>query len=102
MLEFFFLRLRKIVKSTSIMIYIRGVLHRILEKAILLGKIPLFLRIIQYLENLFSILLGQFPLGTFFPRYPEWHEKFDCKVDNLDPTEDGEAGEEPHGAADEA
>ena len=30
------------------------------------------------------------------------HEQFDGKVDDLDPTEDGEAGEEPHGAADEA
>ena len=30
------------------------------------------------------------------------HEEFDGEVDDLDPTEDGEAGEEPHGAADEA
>ena len=30
------------------------------------------------------------------------HEEFDGKVDYLDPTEDGEAGEEPHGAANEA
>ena len=28
--------------------------------------------------------------------------KLDGIVDDLDPTEDGEAGEEPHGAADEA
>ena len=29
------------------------------------------------------------------------HDEFYSKVDNLNPTEDGEAGEEPHGAADE-
>ena len=29
------------------------------------------------------------------------HDEFYSKVDNLDTTEDGEAGEEPHGAADE-
>ena len=32
----------------------------------------------------------------------KWHDKFDSKVDNLDPTEDGEACEKPHGATDEA
>ena len=30
------------------------------------------------------------------------HEELADIVDNLNPTEDGEAGEEPHGAADEA
>ena len=30
------------------------------------------------------------------------HKQFDSKVDDLNPTEDGEAGEEAHGAADEA
>ena len=29
-------------------------------------------------------------------------DELDSEVDNLDPTEDGEAGEESHGAADEA
>ena len=32
----------------------------------------------------------------------EGHQKHDDKVDDLDPTEDGEASEEPHGAADHA
>ena len=31
----------------------------------------------------------------------EGEKKFDAKVDDLHPTEDGEAGEEPHGAPDE-
>ena len=35
------------------------------------------------------------------PSYFKRHEEFDGIVDNLDPTEDGEASEEPHGAADE-
>ena len=30
------------------------------------------------------------------------YEEHDYEVDNLNPTEDGEAGEKPHGAADEA
>ena len=30
------------------------------------------------------------------------HEELAGKVDDLDPTEDGEAGEEPHGATNEA
>ena len=34
------------------------------------------------------------------PGYFHGHEEFDGKVDDLDHTEDGEAGEEPHGAAD--
>ena len=29
---------------------------------------------------------------------PEGHKELDAKVDNLDPAEDGEAGEKPHGA----
>ena len=33
---------------------------------------------------------------------PERHEELADVVDDLNPTEDGEAGEEPHGAADEA
>ena len=32
----------------------------------------------------------------------EGHKELDDKVYNLDPTEDGEASEEPHGAANEA
>ena len=35
-------------------------------------------------------------------RYPERENPFGSKVENLNPTEDGEASEEPHGAADEA
>ena len=37
-----------------------------------------------------------------FPWCSEWHEELDDIVDDLDPTEDGEAGEEPHGSTDEA
>ena len=33
---------------------------------------------------------------------PERHEELADVVDDLDPTEEGEAGEKPHGAADEA
>ena len=36
------------------------------------------------------------------PSGSEGHEELDGVVDDLDPTEDGEAGEESHGAADEA
>ena len=36
------------------------------------------------------------------PRDSSWHEEFCSKVENLDATENGKAGEEPHGAADEA
>ena len=36
------------------------------------------------------------------PSYSQWQEELDGKVYDLDPTEDGEAGEEPHGAANEA
>ena len=39
--------------------------------------------------------------ATIPPEY-ERHKQFDGEVDDLDPTEDGEAGEESHGAADEA
>ena len=67
-----------------------------------LKKTYFFLRQLNNLVNLTANLLGQFPLGKLHPGCPEWHEQFDCEVDNLDPTEDGEAGEEPHGAADEA
>ena len=35
-------------------------------------------------------------------RNSQRHDELGSKVENLDPTEDGEAGEEPHGAADEA
>ena len=35
------------------------------------------------------------------PWYSEGYEELASVVDDLDPTEDGEAGEEPHGAADE-
>ena len=35
-------------------------------------------------------------------RDPEGREEFDQVVNDLNATEDGEAGEEPHGAADEA
>ena len=35
-------------------------------------------------------------------RISQGHDEFYSKVDNLDPTEDGKAGEEPHSAADEA
>ena len=34
--------------------------------------------------------------------YSQRHEELHEVVDDLNPTEDGEAGEEPHGAADEA
>ena len=34
--------------------------------------------------------------------YSEGHEEFHAKVENLNPTEDGEASEESHGAADKA
>ena len=36
------------------------------------------------------------------PSYSQWHEELHEVVDDLDPTMDGEASEEPHGAADEA
>ena len=36
------------------------------------------------------------------PIYSQGHEQLDGKVDNLNSTKDGEAGEEPHGAANEA
>ena len=36
------------------------------------------------------------------PSKSKWDEKLHGEVDDLNPTEDGEAGEEPHGAADEA
>ena len=36
------------------------------------------------------------------PSKAEWHKKLYETVNDLDPTEDGEAGEEPHGAANEA
>ena len=36
------------------------------------------------------------------PSYSQWQEELDGKVYDLDPTEDGEACEEPHGAANEA
>ena len=36
------------------------------------------------------------------PSDSQGHEELAGVVDDLDPTEDGEAGEEPHGAADEA
>ena len=36
------------------------------------------------------------------PSDSQWHEQFYDELDNLDPTENGEAGEEPHGATDEA
>ena len=39
--------------------------------------------------------------ATIPPEY-ERHKQFDGEVDDLDPTEDGEAGEESHGAADKA
>lgn len=35
------------------------------------------------------------------PIYPERHEEPSKVVDDLHPTEDGEAGEESHGAADQ-
>ena len=44
-----------------------------------------------------SLLLCQICHGD-----SQWHEEFDGELDNLDSTEDGEAGEEAHGAADEA
>ena len=40
--------------------------------------------------------------GQIRPSDSHGHEEFDGEVDDLDPTEDGEAGEEPHGAADKA
>ena len=48
--------------------------------------------------------LGQMVLRfcPFFSCCSQWHEQLDDVVDDLHPTEDGEAGEEPHGAADEA
>ena len=36
------------------------------------------------------------------PIKTKWDEKLHWKVDDLNATEDGEASEEPHGAADEA
>ena len=35
-------------------------------------------------------------------RCVQGHDKFSSIVENLNPTEDGEAGEEPHGATNEA
>ena len=32
---------------------------------------------------------------------PQWKEKLESVVDNLDPTEDGESSEEAHGSADQ-
>ena len=46
----------------------------------------------------FSLLTTLFSATVGSPRHNEFH----CVVDNLNPTEDGEAGEEPHGATDEA
>ena len=43
-----------------------------------------------------------FLLRPASPGGSEGHEELDGVVDDLDPTEDGEAGEEPHGATDEA
>ena len=34
--------------------------------------------------------------------YSEGHKEFHAKVENLNPTEDGKASEESHGAADKA
>ena len=39
---------------------------------------------------------------SLLPCYFHGHEEFDGKVDDLNPTEDGKASEESHGAADEA
>ena len=36
---------------------------------------------------------------SFGPSDPQWHEEPDQIKENLDPTEDGEAGEEAHGAS---
>ena len=36
------------------------------------------------------------------PRYSQWQAEFDGKVYDLDPTLDGEACGEPHGAANKA
>ena len=46
-----------------------------------------------------NLFFGHFQIS---PSKSKWDEKLHCKVDDLDPTEDGEAGEEPHGAANEA
>ena len=42
-----------------------------------------------------------FKSNTIGPGNLQRNKKLDCIVDNLDPTEDGEACEEPHGAANE-
>ena len=49
-------------------------------------------------------MVANLPLfGSKLPsRDSQGHEEFYSKVDYLDPTENREAGEEPHGAADEA
>ena len=44
----------------------------------------------------------RFLLGPLRSGRSESHEELADVVDNLNPTEDGEAGEEPHGATDEA
>ena len=45
---------------------------------------------------------GQVALSNLCSWGSQWHEQLHKVVQNLHPTEDGEAGEEPHGAADEA
>ena len=41
-------------------------------------------------------------LGSIIPVAFKRHKKFEGKVKNLNPTEDGEAGEEPHCTTNEA
>ena len=45
-------------------------------------------------QQIFSLLLLHI---LSFPNDP--HEEFESKVDDLDPAEDGEPGEETHGAS---
>ena len=54
------------------------------------------------LENLVTNFLSKFPLREIDPGFGQRHKELDQVVDDFHTTEDGKAGEEPHGAPDEA
>ena len=59
-------------------------------------EVSIKLKLIQVSANLFGFL-SQFSLCD-----SQRHKELDGVVDNLNPTENGEAGEETHGSADDS